>query len=241
MRLCLYNILEGGYDQNQSLRLEKIGMWLQKNEFDIVAVTEANHWEKNKEDILGKTHFPHIAVNTKCNTMYKQVFLSKFKMDRATEIGNPLWHGALHCSIMGLSFVLTHLNPFEDQKREREALFLCEMFKNFENPLFILGDMNSLSDGDRDVYISKGYKNLPEMFLAPRKFKEFGFIDILDGQNDNYTIGTALKPSEPEFRLDYIFANKKALALVNYIKVIHSEENASFSDHFPIVLDIRLE
>ncbi len=159
LKIITYNIWNGydfGKDQERRLALTS---WVNKQTPDVVALQELCNYsdEKLRQDAEKWGHPYYLLLKT---TGYSVGITSKYPIELKEKILEGLHHGALQCSINGIDFLVVHLHPGSFQFRQKEAQILTDKIKKIrtENSKYIiLGDFNSHSPYDADLYEPNGY------------------------------------------------------------------------------------
>jgi exodeoxyribonuclease III len=159
LKIITYNIWNGydfGKDQERRLALTN---WVNKQTPDVVALQELCNYtdDKLRQDAEKWGHSYYLLLKT---TGYSVGITSKYPIELKEKILGGLHHGALHCSIMGIDFLVVHLHPGSIQFRQQEAQILTDKIKKIKtanSKYIVLGDFNSHSPYDADLYDPNGY------------------------------------------------------------------------------------
>ena len=157
-KILTYNIWNGydwGKDQD---RREKVQQWIGVQSPDVVALQELCAYtpEKLMDDAKAWGHDYSILLKT---TGYSVGLTSKYPIAIKEKIMDGMHHGALHCHINGIDFLVIHLHPGSIERRREEATILSRKLEeiNKSNSKFIvLGDFNAHSPFDADLYDPNG-------------------------------------------------------------------------------------
>ncbi len=158
LKVISYNIWNGfdwGKDQQRRTDLQN---WMNNQDADVVALQELCKYtpEKLKEDALKWGHNYSVLLK---ETGYSVGITSRYPIELKEKITKGLHHGALHCQIKGIDFIVVHLHPGSIKRRGEEVGILREKIKQVKkkNPAYIiLGDFNAHSPFDADLYLADG-------------------------------------------------------------------------------------
>lgn len=214
MNLLSYNILDGGGE-----RLPGLLKAINDLTPDIAVLCECNGWQGDLSPLPGY----HLCLNTSGNTPYRVGILSREAPMGVALLTEGMNHGALVARFPSITVVATHLHPFEEAFRIREAEAMLQALKGIEGPLVIAGDLNSCLPQEANV---DGRSGALERFFAA------GFEDPGKDHLPNHTICTALSPKDPHWRFDYILSRGIGWRSV---KALHDPVYATLSDHWPIL------
>jgi len=265
LRVISYNIWNG-FDWSKDIdRKNKFITWVNMQQPDVLALQELCGYtkEKLKEDAQ---KWGHNYVEILKTSGYPVGITSNSPIEIKEKILEDMHHGALHCKIASIDFMVVHFSPFSYVKRQEEAKIilnkLVEISKS-QDEYIVLGDFNSLSPFDADLY-----KNvptlLPEMIASELKHThvrnlmngelEYGVIGQFLGHPlidivQKYTLGWNARVSCPtqvfetkkgggrainSTRIDYILASPLLAKRCIDAKVINKKETFYLSDHYPI-------
>jgi exodeoxyribonuclease III len=158
-KVITYNIWNGfdfGKDQERRVKLQA---WMNAQMPDVAALQELCNYttEKLREDAARWGHTHSVLMKT---TGYSVGITSKFPIELIEKITEGMHHGALHCRTNGIDFLVVHLNPGSYQIRRIEAEILTKKVKEISkvnSKMIVLGDFNSHSPFDADLYQENGY------------------------------------------------------------------------------------
>lgn len=158
-KVITYNIWNGfdfGKDEARRARLQQ---WMAAQKPNVVALQELCNYtpEKLKADAASWGHPYSVLMKT---TGYSVGITSDRPVELVEKITEGMSHGALHCQTNGIDFLVVHLHPGSYAKRRIEAGVLTEKVKQIRKTsarTMVLGDFNSHSPFDADLYPSNGY------------------------------------------------------------------------------------
>ncbi|WP_164111590.1 MULTISPECIES: exodeoxyribonuclease III [Sphingobacterium] len=158
-KVVSYNIWNG-YDFGKDLaRRNELRAWVKGQVPDVVALQELCQYtpEKLQSDAESWGHKYSLLLKT---TGYPVGITSKYPIALKEKLIPGLHHGALHCTINDIDFVVVHLHPGSIEFRRKEADLLVDKLKTIRaqsKDYIVLGDFNAHSPFDGDLYDPKGY------------------------------------------------------------------------------------
>lgn len=159
LKVISYNIWNG-FDWGKDIeRQEKLISWVNAQKPDVVALQELCAYtdEKLQQDAKGWGHDYSLLLKT---SGYSVGITSNQPIELVEKIRKGMHHGALHCSIAGIEYLVVHLSPGSYLKRRSEAKILLNKLEKIqkENPNYVvLGDYNAITPIDADLYDAEGY------------------------------------------------------------------------------------
>jgi len=159
LKVITYNIWNGFDWGKDTLRRAKLQQWMKEQKPSVVALQELCGYtpEKLKEDAKSWGHNYSVLLKT---TGYSVGLTSEFPIQVKEKIREGMHHGALHCKSAGIDFLVVHLHPGSIKRRMEEAKILhekLEKIKDENSKYIVLGDFNSHSPFDADLYDPNGY------------------------------------------------------------------------------------
>jgi len=158
LKVITYNIWNG-YDWSEDEdRRGRVNNWIKDQNPSIVALQELCKYtsEKLAEDAQSWEHQYSVLLKT---TGYSVGLTSKFPIEVKEKIMNGMHHGALHCKTNGIDVFVIHFHPGSFARRREEVAIILEKLekvkKNNDN-FIVLGDFNSQSPIDADLYDPNG-------------------------------------------------------------------------------------
>lgn len=158
-KVLTYNIWNG-YDWGKDeIRRAKTQQWINEQNPDVVALQELCNYtdEKLLEDANKWGHNYAVLLKT---TGYSVGITSLYPIEIKEKIFSNLHHGALHCKINDIDFLVVHLHPGSIVRRREEAILLTskiESIKQQNQKYVVLGDFNAHSPFDVDLYKPNDY------------------------------------------------------------------------------------
>lgn len=159
VKVITYNIWNG-FDFGKDLKRKNlVTNWINSEQPDILSLQELCNYteEKLAADSKGWGHSYSVLLKT---TGYSVGITSSHPIEVKEKIVAGLHHGALHCRINGIDFLIVHLHPGSISFRRKEAGLLLEKIKQIAvstNYFMVVGDFNSHSPFDADLYDPNGY------------------------------------------------------------------------------------
>jgi len=158
-KVIAYNIWNGfdwGKDEERRANLQQ---WMKAQKPNVVALQELCKYtpEKLKEDALSWGHKYSFLLKT---SGYSVGLTSKYPIEIKEKIREGMHHGALHCKTNGIDFLVIHLHPGSIKRRREEVTILSKKLDSIAkttSKYMVLGDFNSHSPMDADLYDSDGY------------------------------------------------------------------------------------
>jgi endonuclease/exonuclease/phosphatase family metal-dependent hydrolase len=157
------NIDEGG---GSPTRVKSVLDWLSPQYADVIGFCELNNWDQ----MVTKTSATHMEVYAsdigfpysylfKTKSPYYLGIMSVFPIDVLYVNDDPhdFERGMLHVKIRDVNYIVVHLHAHDSQKREEEvALVLKRALAVSDEPVLIMGDLNTLSPLDADWHEENG-------------------------------------------------------------------------------------
>jgi len=265
-RIATFNIYVGGKKVNNLVT------WLRNQNLDIISLNELNGWTKEslKQQAINWNHQYSAFLET--NSGFHIGITSKYPIEVLKKQTEGFRHGILIVRLIlssckSLIVASTHLTPSYASERREETDLIISMSKSWQDPLLLLGDMNSLAFVDSEFYLESHAKerfqsssNLQRKFLAQdgnidysvmeNLFKEFYDLGSTNSVKGNrvldFTVPTKIiedKDHALPMRLDFIlWRNGGTLHQVSdwICEAVRSEETDLLSDHYPLILQMKL-
>jgi|SRR5690625_79601 len=250
MNLLQFNILDGCPSED---RFQKFNTWMANQDYDVIGFNELNGWNANRlQEQARKWGYDYSAIFEMETSPYFVGLISKTPIEIIRRDEENFYHGLLHAKTNGTHFFIAHLTPFESIFREKEAAKLAEFVQEINEPVVVMGDMNTLSPLDRDYYNRKNItEQLAEKETVPKQqvvdgkinykpmeiLLQAGLYDV--GFNGTFTSSfpTPLKhdlTKAIERRIDYILVNDLFMKRHPIANVLKDDELDHLSDHYPI-------
>lgn len=238
--------------------------FVKEQHFDVLCLQEINGWQDDNfaklNDFADRTGFTDNEYGNS-NSEFKLATLSTLPIVSKTVHQEGFWHCVVevHVKLGDTELVIfnVHLDPWKEDPRVLEVERLLNKIDGGVATI-ITGDFNSLSRQDNyppefltTLQQRKFYKFGQDQleYRVTDKLAEAGFTDVaanlahMDitaptpyGESEADSEGVPV--SEAPARVDYVFANTKAMAFVKDFEVIKNEETNKISDHYPIVVTL---
>jgi len=250
LKVIQYNILDGCHDKD---RLQLFSRWMKKQEYDVAGFNEVNNWTGEEfQEKAKEWGFPFSFLFEMKSSPYFVGIMSKFPVEVVNTDEKNFYHGLIHVKIQGIHFFVTHITPFGSEYRELETRRLAEFVSSIEDPVMVMGDLNTLSPLDKDHYDSVGMrekliakeksllqhtKNYEIDYIPMKNLLDAGLFDIGYDASFKHSIPTPLKHNlqyAKRLRIDYMLGNAAMMEYNPIAKVVCNEEVDVLSDHYPI-------
>ncbi len=270
LKVISYNIWNG-FDWGKDLeRKEKMVQWVKTQKPDILALQElcgytheqlledAKKWGHNYAEILKTSGYP-VGIT------------SKYPIEVKERILENMHHGALHCKVADIDVMVIHFSPSDYKKRQVESKIIREKLSALDEnqeKYIVLGDFNSLSPFDGDIYKAKLLNAERESDASNGKNRnlidgelEYGVIGSLLGYplidiSQRFTSGWDERISFPtqvfeeekgegrsdkSVRIDYILVSPYLASQCVNAKILNQEDTYYLSDHYPVMAEFKFE
>lgn len=248
---------------------QKFIEWAKKQDADIIAWQEMNHFNREKLEKFAASYGHKYAVllkespNPDDDEFFPVAITSKYPIVNVNKVVDNLWHGALYADIGDYHFIITHMNPFWTSKRIDEINLIIDSVKYSNDPngkWILAGDLNSFSPFDKAEY-DKGHlvndlkekeKNRPILenlvdgkldYTVQQDLINAGFIDALKLKNKEFIATAPTKifydQASTPLRYDYIYITPPLKNDVMEVKVLKDEFTDQYSDHYPVQMIIK--
>jgi exonuclease III len=256
MKILQYNVFEGC---RTAERYKMLCDWLISENYDAVGFNEMNNWKKDEFQLeMEKIGYSYSYLFVMESSSYHIGIASKFPIEviSSTE-AQPFHHGMFHVKMNGMHIIVTHFCPFESVKRELEAGYIANYIQDINEPLIVMGDLNTLSPLDQAYYqqedilqkiktrertalqhIRKGAINYKPMEVL----LEAGLHDVNKSEIIDYSMPAQMNGvhENPLYaRIDYALVNAAMLSKQVTAKIIRNREVAKISDHYPVECEIK--
>ncbi len=158
-RVISYNIWNGfdwGKDTTRAISFQR---WMNEQDSDVAALQELCGYTQAKLlDEARKWNHPYVALLKKEG--YSVGLTSKYPVEIQEKIFDGMHHGAMHCKVKGIDFLIVHLHPGSIKRRREEMRILLRKIEEILHStarLIVLGDFNAHSPFDAHLYDPDGY------------------------------------------------------------------------------------
>ncbi len=195
LKLMTYNIWNGFDWGKDTLRRRQLQQWVQAQKPDVLALQELCNYtpQKLEEDAKSWGHPYSVLLKT---SGYSVGLSSTHPIVLKEKIRTGMHHGALHCEVLGIDFLVIHLHPGSIERRREESKILLgklEVIAKENTDFVVLGDFNAHSPFDNHLYDPKG------QFLTRQKHNNQG--KGLEGNLDHDRLDYAVISSFLSFPL----------------------------------------
>ncbi|EMH4163893.1 endonuclease/exonuclease/phosphatase family protein [Pluralibacter gergoviae] len=206
-----------GMKSDESKDKQKFSEWAKKQNADVIAWQEMNHFTREKLEAFARSYGHPYAVllkespNPDDDEFFPTALTSKYPIVNVKKVTDNLWHGALFADVGNHHFVVTHMNPFRTSQRIEEMDLILDSIRYSSDPngkWIIAGDLNSFSPLDRPGYDENTMvKDLQEKeakrpvlhnlvngkmdYTVQQNILDRGFIDVLKHKYPNTFVATA--------------------------------------------------
>ncbi len=157
-KVITYNIWNGFDWGNDEVRRAAVAEWIKRQEPSIVALQELCKYttEKLEEDARSWGHPYSVLLKT---TGYSVGLTSKYPITVREKILDGMHHGALHCVVEAIDVFVIHFHPGSIAFRRTEVRKMLDKLaavREYNINYMVLGDFNSMSPFDADLYDPEG-------------------------------------------------------------------------------------
>ena len=154
LKVISYNIWNGFDWGKDTDRKKQFIIWAKSQHSNVLALQElcgytqekllkeAKQWGHSYSEIVKTSGHP-VGITSNKPIEVKEKILEN------------MHHGALHCKIDGIDYIVVHFSPFSYQKRSEEVKIISEKLATFDRDqekYIVLGDFNAVSPFDADLY-----------------------------------------------------------------------------------------
>lgn len=240
IKIISYNIMDGFSDGTDQDRIARFTAWVKEQSPDVLALNELCGFTeaKLKELAAGYGH-PYAAI-VKENG-YPVGLTSKTPIKVIDRKIDGYGHGLLHCKVLDMDFLVTHLNPSDRLKRKQEADNIVNyIHSNQLTSCLLMGDMNAHSPFDAS-WTDEHLENYAVIstFMAA-SLHDICYMFAPDSQR--YSFPTRILASSPkgealrrqQERIDFIFVTDSLRSNCVDAQIYNGPDNDYLSDHYPV-------
>ena len=266
MKLMTYNILNGGQDNYNYDRLDKIISAIKSYNPDVLAVQEAMYFQQNKMKVFFRleNELNMRGFLAEANTgQHVALFVSKKAIVEECEIDTIHFHHAMIKikvrleNERSMTIISTHLCPYGGENRLKEVLYLTNNSRTNDYAI-VMGDLNSVSkeEGNVDAILDlPSHYQFRHFFPASKTKVDTRVIETLElsGMIDlhkyfkkkdvDHSAPTKNEMHGKEFskmRVDYIFGTPLVAKALLSCETLKNEITDYASDHYPIVSELNI-
>ncbi|WP_213086928.1 endonuclease/exonuclease/phosphatase family protein [Chitinophaga agrisoli] len=253
MKVLSYNILEG-MKTDTTAGKQLFVAWVKDKNPDVVALQECNGFTQKTLEELAASWGHSYAVIVK-ESGYPVGITSRYPIVDIRKVNENMTHGFITASINGYNFCVLHLNPHKYLKRRNEIAQILQTLALHDphRKWLMMGDFNSLSPID-SARVSKS-NFVQRQQEAERKFTYVA--NLVNGQTVDYEVQQHIRDAgfmdagytwdqqhgknniRSNTRIDYIYLSKDLLKKMQYCKFIYDDFTAKYSDHKPVILELK--
>ena len=258
MKILSYNVLMGF--QGDSVNQAKYVTWVKEIDPDIIAYQEMNGFTPQSIEKFAARYGHSYAVISKTEG-FPVALSSKYPIVNVQKVVDNMWHAYLYAHVDQIHVFVIHFSPFSYQKRQlevKEVLAHAALIPKNEK-IVIMGDFNSLAEEDDDVYdktfiqIRKEredkhshIRNLNDGkpdYTVTGAMKEAGYTDVIRLFHEDFQKSAPTKKygSQTFQRIDYVWVNPGLLKQLRYANFIYDHVTDSISDHYPLLVTLKLK
>lgn len=240
IKIISYNIMDGFSNGADKDRIARFAAWVKEQSPDVLALNELCGFTeaKLKELAAGYGH-PYAAI-VKENG-YPVGLTSKTPIQVIDRKIDGYGHGLLHCKVLNMDFLVTHLNPSDRLKRKQEADNIVNYITdNRLTDCLLMGDMNAHSPFDAS-WTDEHLENYAVIstFMAA-SLHDICYMFIADAQRYSYPTrilvsspkGEALRRQQE--RIDFIFVTDSLRPNCVDAEIYNGSDTDYLSDHYPV-------
>lgn len=247
VKVMSYNVFQGFYKRADKDRMDRFVAWVKEQSPDVLAMQELSGFTETqlKEFALRYGHPYAVILKEYGNAVG---FTSKTPIKVVAKNLQGFGQGLLHCEILGIDFLSTHLNPYKNSIRLQEARNIVDYIeKNKLTRCVLMGDLNARSPFDaswNDTSLDI-YAPLSALMSAP--LHDICFMFTPDEKR--YTFPTRILVNAPKGdgfgrkkeRLDFIFCTDALRSSFVDAQIYNGADTDYLSDHYPVSASLLLD
>jgi len=256
LKIISYNIFDSfrGDSVVKNLFVQLIG----KEKPDIIALQEVKGYsEQSLNDFAKSMDMPYSALQRERG--HSVALISKYPITNVKKVTKKVFHGYMYADILDYHIVVAHLAPFTYTQRNVEMdSLLTFLSKLQDHKILVMGDLNAMSPLDKGSYGSdkialmqaseaknahiRNLNNGKIDYSAMQKILDAGYLDTWRTLNKNFekSAPTTIKKHNNYTRIDYILVNNTLKKQCLKAYMIKNELTEKISDHYPQVLEIKI-
>lgn len=263
MRAISYNILTGGRDGLRADRLPLIAEVLRRENPDIVALQECNHFDADHHAIF---HWFERELGMRgllaraTSGFHVALYVRDLAVVESCEVNQWCQHAMLQATVLvggqPMQVHSVHHNPFSGTARLNEAEWLGGWSRP-ETHQLLLGDFNANSPLDAAELdasalppryrVRQTLRETKPLTLDTRSIStllEAEYVDLQAKLCKTWTPTVPTKLVGPgqrfPMRIDFAFASKSLAERATSCRVVNDALADQASDHYPLVVDFKL-
>lgn len=201
MKLINYNVLHG-FNSDSTLENRFI-RWARQQDADIFTFQELNGFTQDRlEELAEKYGHPYAILNT--GVTHPIGITSRYPIVMVQQVTTNMWHSYLYGNINGVHVFVTHLSPFEVQRRraDTDRILAHVRLLPTSDKVLIAGDFNALAAADSAHY---GEKLAVAMRKSEGRLEPKSGLPIVKGK-------TIYRNNMDNGAIDYTVTNKMLAA-----------------------------
>lgn len=148
IKIISYNIMNGFSDGTDKDRINRFTEWVKEQLPDVLALQELCSFNEAELKQLAAT-YGHSYVAIVKEEGYPVGITSKHPLEVIEKRVDGYGHGLLHCKILDMDFLVTHLNPSDWRRRKQEADNMVQYINQKQlTDCLLMGDLNAHSPFD---------------------------------------------------------------------------------------------
>lgn len=244
VKIISYNIMEGFGRGEDKDRMARFTAWVKEQSPDVLALNELCGFTEAKLKALAASYgHPYVAIVKEKG--YPVGLTSKTPLKVIDRKLEGYGHGLLHCKVLDMDFLVTHLNPSDRLKRKQEADNIVNyIHENQLTNCLLMGDMNAHSpfDASWESEHSEDYAVISTFMAASLHDICYKFTP----DNQRYSFPTRILASSPkgealrrqQERIDFIFVTNDLNSNCIDAEIYNGPDTDYLSDHYPIGISL---
>ena len=229
IKIISYNIMDGFSNGSDKDRIARFTAWVKEQSPDVLALNElCGFTEARLKELAASYGHPYAAIVEEYG--YPVGLTSKTPLQVIDRKIDGYGHGLLHCKVLNMDFLVTHLNPSDRLKRKKEADNIIDYISSNQlTDCLLMGDMNEhLEDyAVISTFMAASLHDICYMFTP---------------DNQRYSFPTRILASSPkgealrrqQERIDFIFVTDSLRPNCIDAQIYNGPDNDYLSDHYPV-------
>lgn len=244
IKIISYNIMDGFNNATDTDRMARFTAWVKEQSPDVLALNELCGFTEAKLKQLAEGYgHPYVAIVKEDG--YPVGLTSKTPIKVIARKIEGYGHGLLHCNVLDMDFLVTHLNPSDRIKRKKEADNIIDYIHTHQlGNCLLMGDMNAHSPFDAswpDEHL-EDYVVISSFMAA--SLHDICYMFVPDSRR--YSYPSRILPDSPkgetlryrQERLDFIFVTDSLRPQCLDAQIYNGPENDYLSDHYPVGINM---